>query len=166
MFEEGLPELRLGKHFFIGLGFIVSPWHSGRHAAEVEGLGGFSSWSTGTDATSDRLTSYGVPLNLLAFYRYELRASGPDVPIYLRAGGGLSYSVGQGIGSFGNYSGIDYDIDNAFGAVLEGSFIYAVVGAGLRYTRISSHIAGDDASIDMSSVAAFVSLIIEPGLTL
>ena len=164
--EGGLPALSLGDHFFIGLGIIVSPYSSGKHAAEIELLGGFSSWSTGDNASADRITTFGVPLNLLAFYRYQLRKGGQNVPVYLRAGGGLAYHTAQGIGSYGKYGGINYAIDDAFGAVFEASIVYAVVGAGLRYTRIGSNFEGEDKSWNMSSFAGFVSIIIEPGLEL
>ncbi len=166
-FEGELPELRLGDHFFIGLGVIVAPWRSdsGVHALEAELLGGFASWSTGKDATADRLTTFGAPLDLLGFYRY---AGNPNeqAPWFVRAGAGLTYRLGSGIGSFGRFSGIDYDIADALGYVVEASTIYAAVGAGLRYTWLTSKIEATGEEVDMSSIAAFVNIILEPGADL
>ncbi len=163
--EGGLPDLHLGDHFLIGLGVIVCPWTSGRHAAEAELSGGFASWSSGRDSEPNRLTTFGVPLDLLAFYRYRLSADG-GIPLFLRGGAGATYHAAWGVGSYGAYSGINYDLDDAFGAVIEASAVYGVVGAGLRYTRISSQFSGSDESLDMSSIAAFVSIIVEPGLAM
>ena len=156
-------DLRLGTFGFLGIGGIYSPWRSESHGLDIELLVGYGTWSTGPENTEDRVSLARVPVELLAFYRYQLSdADGEEM--FLRLGAGGSYHFVDAISGSGRLDELEVDIDNALGLVAEAAFVYTVFAAGVRYTLMSYEVSDNGESLDAGSLGFFLSLILEPGL--
>jgi hypothetical protein len=115
-----------GLHFYVGKNFangVDSPWHT--HAS----IG----YKTGSvNATNGDLSWSSWPLEVMEFYNMEK----------VRFGGGLVYQLNPKAEGSGFASGLNLELDNALGFVLQ--FEYRLTPAaqngmalGLRYTNIS-----------------------------
>jgi hypothetical protein len=156
-------DLSLGTYFFLGVGGIYSPWRSGPMGLDLELLAGWATWSTGPENTDDRIRLSRFPLEALAYYRHVLSDT-PDGEMLLRVGGGVSYHLIGGVSGTGSLDDVSVDFDNALGGVIEAAFVYTAIAGGVRYSPMKYHTARDGQTLDASSVGAFLSLLLEPGL--
>lgn len=145
-------DLRLGKYFTVAVGPVFEAWSSGPSSVELQGMVGWSTWSTGPENTEDRLKLNRFPVELLAFYGYRV----PARDMRLRFGGGVTYHLGGGVSGSGSLEGNDVDIDNALGTTGEVAMVSGILSAGLRYTRMSPSVEGR--TMDGSSVGLFFGL--------
>ena len=147
-------DLKLGTYFSFTAGPVVEVWASGPNALELQGMVGWSGWSTGPENTDDRLKLNRFPVELLAFYGYRI----PSRDMMLRVGGGVTYHIGGGVSGSGSFDGLDIGIDNALGGTGEVAVVFGILAAGLRYTHMSNTVEGTPASLDASSVGLFLGL--------
>lgn len=156
-------DLSLGTYFFIGLGGIYSPWRSGNSGIDLELLAGWATWSTGPDNTDDRVKLSRVPLEALAYYRHTL-SSAEGSQTLLRVGGGVSWHLIGGVTGSGSLEGLELDLDNALGGVVEVAVVYTILAAGIRYMPMSYRVSDSGRVLDADSLGLFFSLHVEPGL--
>lgn len=156
-------DLKLGTYGLLGLGGIYSPWRAGAHGLEFELFAGFGTWATGPENTEDRVSLTRFPIELLGFYRYELSDTDGS-EMLLRLGGGVSWHLIDSISGSGSLEGLDVDVNNAIGPVVEAAFVYTILAAGARYTFIQYEIPATGESLDANSLGFFASLILEPSL--
>jgi hypothetical protein len=156
-------DLSTGTYFFLGLGGIYSPWRWGVAGVDLELLAGWATWSTGPENTDDRLRLSRFPLEALAYYRHTL-SNADDNQMLVRVGGGVSWHLIGGVSGSGSLDGLELDIDNALGGVMEAAFIYTAFGIGVRYTPMTYRVSESGEKLGASSLGAFLSLHLEPGL--
>ena len=150
-------DLKLGTYFTGALGGSITPFRVGAHAFDLQGLVGFSSWSTGPENTDDRLVLRRFPLELLAGYRWRLPVSGPW---QVRVAGGASYQVIGSASGSGSLDNISVNVDNALGWVAEVGVVWGILGMGVRYTNM--HLRVGSSTLDGSSIGGTVGLVFPP----
>ncbi len=123
--------LKLGTYASLTVGPVFEAWSSGPSSVELQGMVGWSGWSTGPENTDDRLKLNRFPVELLAFYGYRV----PERDMLLRFGGGVTYHLGGGVSGSGSLDGYELDIDNALGGTAEVSAVFGILSAGLRRGR-------------------------------
>ncbi len=156
-------DLSTGTYFFLGLGGIYSPWRWGDAGIDLELLAGWATWSTGPENTDDRLHLSRFPLEALAYYRHTL-SDAEDNEMLVRVGGGISWHLIGGVSGSGALEDVELDIDNAVGGVVEAAFIYTALAIGVRYSPMTYRVSGSGEELGASSLGAFLSLQLEPGL--
>lgn len=136
-----------GVHFYIGKNFangVGSPWHThisaGYKTARVNATNGDLTWSA-------------WPLEAIEFYNMEK----------IRLGGGLVYQLNPKIEGSGFASGVDVEMDNALGFVLQFEYrftpaVQTGVSIGLRYTNISYKSVDLISEVNGSSIGGVLSI--------
>lgn len=149
--------LKLGTYFTAALGGSITPFRAGAHAFDIQGLVGWSTWSTGPENTDDRLALSRFPLELLGCYRWRLPVSGPWE---VRVAGGASYQLIGSASGTGSLDNISVDVDNALGWVADVGVVWGIVGMGVRYTNMRLQVGSS--TFDGSSIGATLGLVFPP----
>jgi hypothetical protein len=119
--------IRANEGFYAGGGFSVL-----NDSKDIEFLGTLAIKYSSITASNGDVTFTRLPLDLLAFYRWQS----------FRLGGGLTYVINPKVKSSGIPGNANATLDNAAGVVVQGDYLLGRVAIGLRYTALDYKVFG------------------------